>query len=68
MKGVDKEMLRVQNKKSSYFVEWIPNNVKTAVCGIPPKGLKMSSTFIGNTTPIQELFKHISKQSAAMFS
>lgn len=47
MKEVDEQMLAVQNKNSSYFVEWIPNNVKTAVCDIPPVGLKMSSTFIG---------------------
>ncbi|GBM79706.1 Tubulin beta-4 chain [Araneus ventricosus] len=46
-------MLNVRNKNSSYFVEWIPNNVKTAVCDIPPRGLKMSATFIGNTTAIQ---------------
>uniref|UniRef100_A0A672TSJ9 Tubulin beta chain n=1 Tax=Strigops habroptila TaxID=2489341 RepID=A0A672TSJ9_STRHB len=36
MKEVDEQMLNVQNKNSSYFVEWIPNNVKTAVCDIPP--------------------------------
>jgi hypothetical protein len=53
-------MLNVQNKNSSYFVEWIPNNVKTAVCDIPPRGLKMSATFVGNSTAIQELFKRIS--------
>ena len=47
MKEVDEQMLNVQNKNSSYFVEWIPNNVKTAVCDIPPRGLKMASTFIG---------------------
>jgi len=46
-------MLNVQNKNSSYFVEWIPNNVKTAVCDIPPRGLKMAATFIGNSTAIQ---------------
>ncbi len=55
-------MMSVQNKNSSYFVEWIPNNVKTAVCDIPPRGLKMSATFVGNTTAIQELFKRISEQ------
>merc|ERR1719354_1190228 len=44
MKEVDEQMLNVQNKNSSYFVEWIPNNVKTAVCDIPPRGLKMSAT------------------------
>ncbi|PAA47064.1 hypothetical protein BOX15_Mlig021256g3 [Macrostomum lignano] len=35
-KDVDEQMLNLQNKNSSYFVEWIPNNVKTAVCDIPP--------------------------------
>ncbi|CAH0717589.1 unnamed protein product, partial [Brenthis ino] len=55
------------NKNSSYFVEWIPNNVKTAVCDIPPRGLKMAATFIGNSTAIQELFKRISEQFTAMF-
>lgn len=47
MKEVDEQMLNIQNKNSSYFVEWIPNNVKTAVCDIPPRGLKMAATFIG---------------------
>merc|ERR1712008_128525 len=36
MKEVDEQMLNIQNKNSAYFVEWIPNNVKTAVCDIPP--------------------------------
>ena len=46
MKEVDEQMLNVQNKNSSYFVEWIPNNVKTAVCDIPPRGLKVSKYFL----------------------
>ena len=28
---VDEQMLNVQNKNSSYFVEWIPNNIKALV-------------------------------------
>lgn len=48
MRDVDEQMLSIQSKNSSFFVEWIPNNVKTAVCDIPPRGLKMSATFIGN--------------------
>ncbi|XP_077504045.1 tubulin beta-4 chain-like [Amblyomma americanum] len=67
MREVDDQMVNIQNKDSSYFVEWIPNNVKTAVCDIPPRGLKMSATFIGNSTAIQELFKRISEQFTAMF-
>merc|ERR1712005_54030 len=62
-KEVDEQMLNVQNKNSSYFVEWIPNNIKSAVCDIPPKGLKMSTTFIGNSTCIQEMFQRVSAQS-----
>lgn len=64
---VDEQMLQVQTKNSAYFVEWIPNNVKTAVCDIPPRGLKMSATFIGNNTSIQELFCRIGDQFGAMF-
>lgn len=67
MKEVDEQMLLAQNKNSSYFVEWIPNNVKTAVCDVAPRGLKMSVTFVGNSTSIQELFKRISDQFTAMF-
>ena len=67
MKEVDEQMLNVQNKNSAYFVEWIPNNVKTAVCDIPPRGLKMAATFVGNSTAIQEIFKRISEQFTAMF-
>ncbi|CAD7083965.1 unnamed protein product [Hermetia illucens] len=67
VKEIDEQMLNIQNKNSSYFVEWIPSNCKTAVCDIPPRGLDMAATFIGNTTAIQELFKRISEQFTAMF-
>merc|ERR1719494_1202671 len=52
MKEVDEQMMNIQNKNSSYFVEWIPNNVMTSV---------------GNSTAIQEIFKRISEQFSAMF-
>ncbi|XP_026486487.1 tubulin beta chain-like [Vanessa tameamea] len=67
MKDVDEQMLSVQDKNSSYFVEWIPNNVKVAVCDVPPRGLKMAATFVGNSTAIQEIFKRISEQFTLMF-
>lgn len=67
VREVDEQMLNIQNKNSTYFVEWIPNNVKTAVCDIPPKGMRMSSTFVGNSTSIQEIFKRIAEQFRAMF-
>ena len=66
-KEVDEQLLNVQNKNSSYFVEWIPNNIKASVCDIPPKGLKMAVNFIGNSTAIQEMFKRVSEQFTGMF-
>ena len=66
-KEVDEQMVNVQTKNSSYFVEWIPNNIKASVCDIPPRGLKMSVTFIGNSTAIMELFKRVNDQFTSMF-
>ncbi|KAJ8973274.1 hypothetical protein NQ317_019540 [Molorchus minor] len=56
MKELDETMFNVQNSNSSYFVEWIPNNMKTAVCNIPSPDSPLSATFVANTTAIQELF------------
>ncbi|KAB8236205.1 tubulin beta chain [Aspergillus alliaceus] len=66
-KEVEDQMRGIQTKNSGYFVEWIPNNIQTTVCSVPPKGLKMSSTFIGNSTSIQELFQRIGNQFTSMF-
>jgi len=51
-KEVDEQMLNVQRRNSAYFVPWIPNNVQTAMCDIPPRGLRMCATFVGNNTAI----------------
>ena len=66
-KEVDEQMLNVVNKNSSYFVEWIPNNVKSSICDIPPKGLKMSVGFCGNSTCMQEVMKRVAEQFTSMF-
>ena len=66
-KEVDDQMISVQNKQSDHFVEWIPHNIKSSVCDIPPKGMKMSAAFIGNSTSIQDLFKRVGEQFQAMF-
>lgn len=66
-KEVEDEMRKIQDKNTSYFVEWIPNNTKTSVCDVPPPGQKVSATFIGNSTTIQDLFKRVGVQFSAMF-
>lgn len=67
MREVEEQMRKAQMKNSSYFVDWIPHNVQTALCSVPPKGLKMSSTFVGNSTAIQDIFKRVGDQFSAMF-
>jgi tubulin beta len=56
-----------QDKNSSSFVEWIPNNVMTSVYDNPIGGLEISATFIANSTSIKDMFKRISKQFSTMF-
>ncbi|KND88023.1 Tubulin beta-2 chain [Tolypocladium ophioglossoides CBS 100239] len=67
MRDVEEQMRKAQDRNSSYFVDWIPHNVQTALCAVPPKGLKMSSTFVGNSTAIQDIFKRVGEQFTAMF-
>ena len=66
-KEVDEQMLAIQSRQSRYFVNWVPNNIKSSVCDIPAEGTDMSATFVGNSTSIQDLFKRIGEQFGLMF-
>jgi len=66
-KQVDEQMINIQTKQAASFVEWIPNNIKSSVCDISPKGQAMSATFVGNSTSIQDMFKRVSEQFSVMF-
>jgi len=67
-KDVDEQVFNTINRNSAYFVQWIPNNVKTSVCNVPPAGLPMCTTFVGNNTAIKDVWQRIQDQFAAMFS
>jgi len=66
-KDVEDQLANMHSKNSNLFVEWIPNNIKSSVCDIPPRGVNKAATFIGNSTSIQELFKRVAEQFGAMF-
>jgi len=66
-KEVDEQMVNVQQKNSSYFVEWIPNNIKSSVCDVAPSNLTMAVTFLGNSTSIMDMFKRVIEQFTLMF-
>ncbi|RAL10871.1 tubulin beta chain [Aspergillus homomorphus CBS 101889] len=67
MREIEDQMNQVQNKHAGAFVEWIPNSVQTAHCSVPPQGLRMSATFLGNSTAIQEIFHRVGTDFAKLF-
>ncbi|KAJ1932603.1 Tubulin beta chain (Beta tubulin), partial [Linderina pennispora] len=54
-------------KNASSFVEWIPNSTQIAVCDIPAIDSKLSATFLGNNTAIQETFNRVGEQFSKLF-
>jgi tubulin beta len=50
-----------------YFAERIPTMSRRLSAPSRPRGLRMSSTFVGNSTSIRELFKRIGAQFTDMF-
>ncbi|CAB4058590.1 TUBB [Lepeophtheirus salmonis] len=64
---VERRLYDIQDKNSSFFVEWIPSNIKTAVCDVPPRGLQSAATFIGNNTAIKDRFRQLTKVFLAMY-
>lgn len=66
-KEIEQQLQMIQDKNSNCFANWVPNNIKTAICDIPPRGLKLSATFISNTTAIQILFQRLICQYQSMF-
>ncbi|UZJ53345.1 hypothetical protein CBS101457_002665 [Exobasidium rhododendri] len=66
-RDVEMEMQNIQTKNANSFVQWIPNCISTSLCDVAPPGLRMSATFIANTTSIKELFKRTHDQFSLMF-
>merc|ERR1712198_640133 len=49
------------------FVEWIPNNIKSAIINTPPTTSSMSCTFVANTTALKSIFQRLATQFGAMY-
>lgn len=64
---IDESMLRLQENPNHKFSSWIPNNIKTAICNVPPAGLDMMATFLVNSTAITHMLARVHKQFNSMF-
>merc|ERR1711908_143508 len=64
---VDEIIEKRQSANSDDFVEWIPNNMKTSVVGVPPKDTAQSCTFVANTTALKGIFQRLATQFGSMY-
>jgi len=64
---VDDNMEKLQTEHGDDFVEWIPNNLKSAIISRPPTTSEMSCTFIANTTALKSIFQRLATQFGAMY-
>jgi tubulin beta len=65
---VDDQILYMQARHTSYFVEWIPFNLRSSICNIPPRGLRTAATFVGNSTATRELFTPLDCKFCRMYA
>lgn len=63
MKEAEEQLSTIQRKDPSCFVD----GIQTAFCAVPQPDLKFSSTFVGNSTTIEEPFERIRDQFNFMF-
>ena len=66
-RDVDECMREIHQRYAPYFVEWIPNTITTSVSSVAPAGSPMATTFLGNSTAIQDVFQRVSEQFEIMF-
>lgn len=60
-------MKKVLNKKNSNYVEWIPNNISSSICGTPLKGHITSALYIRNSTSINRVFEKLREKFTPMY-
>jgi tubulin beta len=65
---VEEQLFNFQARNTSYFAEWIPDNIMSSICDIPPRGLNIAATFIGNTTTFRDLFDRVYHQVNKMYA
>merc|ERR1712080_694643 len=63
----DENVEKVQGAKSEEFVEWIPNNIKSAVVDVPPVDSSISASFVTNTTALKAMFQRLVSQFSALY-
>lgn len=66
MLDIEEEIVKLTNRNSSSFVDWIPNNIMTSLSNTPPTDTKISTSLIANSTAIQQVWRRVDNQFSAM--
>ena len=66
-KEVDDQLLQTQNLNSKFFCDWIPNNIVTTMCDVPPSSTNTSSSLIANSSSVKHVFTTMRNKFNAMF-
>jgi tubulin beta len=66
-RDVDEAIDSIQRNNQHMFANWIPNNVKSAICDIPPLNLRSTATFLANTSATANVFRRIVRQFTSIF-
>jgi tubulin beta len=67
-KAVDEQVARIQKANADFFAPWIPHNIKSSLCNMPPLGQGSGCTLIGNNTAIMDIFQRIQEAYSKMFN
>jgi len=59
---VDKNLANLDVSEIDSFVEWIPNHMTYSIADVPPDTSIRSSTLIGNTTAVKNMFEIFRKR------
>lgn len=67
--AVDQHLAALSDKRSSQFVEWIPNRLMSSICAVAPpyKTSTMSGTSLFNATSVAETLRRVLDQYRRMF-
>jgi tubulin beta len=55
------------HKNSSYFYEWIPDNIAYSLCDVPLPDQKLTAVLTANNSSIQKVFKFVGGNFTAAF-
>jgi tubulin beta len=65
---VDEQLFKFWSHNTPYFADWIPRNIMSSLCDVPPRGLNMAATIAGLTTAFAAQLGRIDARFSQMYA